>query len=87
MKTLAADAPDITVADCRDVVDLMSETINQVRKGLIDPRIANAIGYLANVTIRAVEQGDMEGRMAELESLVKGRGKPSLDLSMTGTDA
>jgi hypothetical protein len=34
-----------------DVVKLLSETINQVRKGIIDPPVANAIGYLANVLI------------------------------------
>jgi hypothetical protein len=52
MKTLAADAPDIKITDCRDVVKLISETINEVRRGQIDPRIANAVGFLASVLIR-----------------------------------
>jgi len=71
MKTLDASAPDIRVEDCEDVVMLISDTINQVRKGQIDPRVANAVGYLANVLIRAVEQGAMEKRLAELEAIVK----------------
>jgi hypothetical protein len=86
IKTLAADTPDVKVEDCRDVVRLISETINQVRKGQVDPRIANAVGYLANVLIRAAEQGDMEGRLAEVEALVKGRGAAWPDLELTGTD-
>lgn len=86
MKTLTADAPDVKVADCRDVVDLISETINQVRKGQVDPRVANAIGYLANVLIKAAGQGEFEGRLAELEGLVKGRAKVLPDFAMTGTD-
>jgi hypothetical protein len=73
MKVLGAAAPDVKVEGCQDVVALMSETINQVRKGLIDPRVANTVGYLANVLIRAVQQGELETRMAELEALVKSR--------------
>lgn len=86
MKVLADDVPDIAVRDCRDVVALVSETINQVRKGQIDPRVANAVGYLANVLIKAVEQGDIEQRIKELEDLVKIRTRSSDDLGLTGTD-
>jgi len=86
IKTLAADAPDVKVADCRDVVALISETINQVRKGQVDPRVANAVGYLANVLIKAVEQGELESRLAEVEAAIKGQ-RPSSDLAMTGTDS
>ena len=71
MQTLAADTPDVKVADCRDVVNLISETINQVRKGQLDPRVANAVGYLANVLIKAAEQGDLEKRIEDLEAAVK----------------
>ena len=83
MVTLHADAPDVNIEDCRDVVRLISETINQVRKGQVDPRIANAVGYLANVLVRAVEQGETERRLAEVEAILKNRG--TADLAMTGT--
>ncbi|HUI05547.1 MAG TPA: hypothetical protein VL486_00925 [Verrucomicrobiae bacterium] len=73
MKTLPAAVPDVCVTDCEDVVKLLSETINQVRKGQIDPRVANAIGYLANVLIKASEQGELEKRISEVESLLKNR--------------
>lgn len=85
MKTLDNDAPDLDVKDCQDVVRLISETINQVRKGQIDPRVANAVGYLANVLIRAVEQGEMEKRLAEIESVVKT--PRNSEIYLTGTDA
>jgi hypothetical protein len=79
MRTLDASAPEVKVKDCQDVVMLISDTINQVRRGQIDPRVANAVGYLANVLIRAVEQGDLEKRLAELEALIKApRLNPSL---------
>jgi len=71
MKTLEATTPDVEIEDTRDVVRLIAETINQVRRGQIDPRVANAVGYLANVLIRAVEQGELERRLVDLEALVK----------------
>jgi hypothetical protein len=86
MRTLPADTPDVQVADCGDVIHLISETINQVRKGLIDPRVANAVGYLANVVIKASEQGELEDRLAELESLVQTRVNALPDIAMTGTE-
>lgn len=75
MVTLPADAPDVKVEDCADVVKLLAETINQVRRGEIDPRVANAVGYLANILLAATGQGELESRIAELESLVKSRSK------------
>lgn len=87
MKTLDAAAPDVKVRDCRDVVELIGATINQVRKGELDPRVANAVGYLANVLIKAVEQSETERRLEELEDIVKGtRPRPADDLAKTGTD-
>jgi hypothetical protein len=71
MKTLAADAPAVRVESCQDVVRLISETINQVRRGELDPRVANAVGYLANILIKAAEQGDMEKRIEQLEAAVQ----------------
>lgn len=85
MKTLDASAPDVKIESCQDVVRLISETINQVRKGQVDPRVANAIGYLANVLIKAYEQGDLEKRIKDLEAAVKKTNRTS-DLSMMETE-
>ena len=76
MATLPADAPDVKVEDGADVVKLLSSTINQVRRGEIDPRVANAVGYLSNIVLTATGQRELESRIAELESLVKSR-RPS----------
>ena len=71
MTTLTDDQPDVQIRDSRDVIVLVSDTINAVLKGRIDPRIANAVGYLANVLLKAVDQGVLEERLAELEAVVK----------------
>lgn len=73
MTTLPADAPDVKVEDGADVVKLLCQTINQVRRGELDPRVANAVGYLANIILAAAGQRELENRLAELETLVKKR--------------
>ena len=73
MRTLPADAPDVKVQDGADVVRLLSDTINQVRRGEIDPRVANTVGYLSNIVLAATSQRELESRLAELESLLKNR--------------
>ena len=71
MKTLESTVPDVKVEDCGDAIALISETINQVRKGQIDPRVANSVGFLANILIKAVEQNKLETRIEQLEELLK----------------
>ena len=75
MATLPADVPDVKVEHGKDVVELLCQTINQVRRGEIDPRIANTVGYLSNIVLAATTQRDLETRITELESLVKSRSK------------
>jgi len=53
------------------VVRLLAQTINQVRRGNIDPRISNAIGYIAGTLLKAIEQDQIEKRLAQLESILK----------------
>jgi len=76
MATLPADAPNVQIEDSADVVKLLSSTINSVRRGEIDPRVGNSVGYLANIVLTATGQRELESRIAELESLVKNR-RPS----------
>jgi len=53
------------------VGDLLVETINQVRTGKIDIRVANAVGYLSNILIRARETADLELRLEKLETTLE----------------
>ena len=49
MATLPPDAPAVKIADALDAIDLICETVSQVRRGEIDPRVANSVGFLTNV--------------------------------------
>jgi hypothetical protein len=73
---LPSDTPDVPLSSVADVIALLGRTVNQVRRGQIDPKVANAIGYLTGTLLRALEQGDIEKRVAELEALVKGHAAP-----------
>jgi hypothetical protein len=65
---LPPDTPDIALEDASDVSTLITDSINQLRRGQLDPRVANGVGYLASVLLRSLEQGVMEHRIARLES-------------------
>ncbi len=75
--TLPKETPDFEIKSADDVVALLSETISQVRRGEVDPKVANAVGYLSGIILRARDQGDIEERIVELETAIKsnGRGK------------
>jgi hypothetical protein len=79
---LAPDTPDHPLGSASDVSALLSDSINRLRRGQLDPRVTNAMGYLASVLLRALEQGPIEERLAKLEAiLIKNAGvsKPSDD--------
>ena len=82
MKTLEDSAPDVKLEDCGDAIALISETINEVRKGKIDPRVANSVGFLANILIKAAERNKLETRIEQLEALLKVQ-TSTFDLSVT----
>lgn len=57
---LPADVPDVPLGTYKDVANLLAESISQVRRGELDARISNAIGYLSAILLKALEQGVME---------------------------
>lgn len=66
-KVLSAETPDAPLTNSMQVSGLLAESINAVRKGHLDSRVANAVGYLCQVLLRALEQGPMEERMMRIE--------------------
>jgi hypothetical protein len=51
-----------------EVSELLEETINRVRQGPFDLRAANAIGFLAGILLKALDQR-FEERLAHLEAV------------------
>jgi len=46
------------------------DTINRVRDGTLDIRVANCLGFLSDKLMRALEVSDLEERFDKLEQLV-----------------
>jgi len=65
---LPLDTPDHPLGDTREVSILLADSINRLRRGQLDPRVANSMGYLASVLLRALEHGPIEERLAKLEA-------------------
>ena len=65
---LPVDVPDARLGTCKDVANLLGESINQIRRGELDPRLANTVGYLSGILLRALEQGVVEERLAKIEA-------------------
>ena len=55
-----------TAADLRE---LLAESIVEIRAGKLDPRIANALGYLGASYLRALEVSDIESRLDAIETM------------------
>ncbi len=62
---------ELSIHTMSDVLALMETTINDVRTGRLDVKIANAVGYLANVSVKVIQQTDIEARLEALESVLE----------------
>ena len=67
---LSAETPDHPLGSSTEIAQLLADSINRLRRGQLDPRVANAMGYLASVLIRALEQGLVEERLANLHAIL-----------------
>ncbi len=61
---LPFDTPDHPLGDTNQISVLLADSINRLRRGQLDPRVANAMGYLASVLLEALESARIEDRLA-----------------------
>jgi hypothetical protein len=66
-----SQVPDVELDRVSDIVSLISSTISQVRRGELDPKIANCVGYLSSALLRALEADKLEERISALEMAVR----------------
>jgi len=76
--SLPADTADCDLKNVGDVIALLGMTINQVRRGQIDPRVSNAVGYLAAILLKGFEIGNLDRRVSDIEMVT--RNQPQSDL-------
>ena len=60
------------IQTAQDVLDLMERTINDVREADADALVkARCIGYLAGVTLKAVDTANLEARLEAVEETLR----------------
>ena len=62
--------PKVKLKEQKDVARLLAKTINEVRTGEIELKVATCIGYLSNILIKALSQGELENRLEALEETI-----------------
>ena len=65
---LFPDTPVHPLGGVSDVSALLIDSINRLRRGQLDSRVANAMGRLTIVLLRALELGTIEERLAKIEA-------------------
>jgi hypothetical protein len=70
---LPPDTPDRPLRSGREVIELVPFMINKILRGELDPKIGSVVGYLLTVQMKAVDQGEMEERLAALEAIARQR--------------
>jgi hypothetical protein len=72
---LPPDTADLPLKSVGDVTVALAATINQVRRGELDPKVANAVGYLTSVLLKALQGDVLERRLEAIEAVLLQRGK------------
>lgn len=70
----ALEAVDVNTP--KDVVKLLTVTINEVREGKIPLQIANTIGFLTGHLLRAFEVAEMDKKLDEIRGVITERTPP-----------
>jgi hypothetical protein len=73
LEVLPADVADVPLHSGKDVAAFLAETINQVRKGRVSPKIASTVGYLSSLLMKALDTTDLEERLAKVEQVLQMR--------------
>lgn len=68
--TLPADTPDLPLASVEDVRSALAECYNAVRCGRMAVNVGNALAVIGQGILRALQQGDVEKRLQEVEEFI-----------------
>lgn len=68
--TIVREAQVRKLETSSDVAGLLAETINSLRRAELDPKVANSVGYLANILVKTLEQSEIADRLEALERVM-----------------
>ena len=79
---LPSDTPDHPLGNTQEVSAFLADSIHQLRRGELDPRVANGMGYLTSVLLRSLEQGPVEERLSKIEAALAANARPAKGASI-----
>ena len=68
--TIANPLPALQINKPEDTIVLLTDTINRVRAGELDIRIANSLGFLSDKLLRAFEITQLTEKVEVIEKLI-----------------
>lgn len=69
-KAVLANADPVTLRNVESIVSLIESNINDVRTGVIDPKISNAVVQNVNALLKVYELAIVDQRVRKLEEQV-----------------
>ena len=68
--TIANPLPALQIKEPKDTITLLTDTINRVRAGELDIRVANSLGFLADKLLRAFEITMLTEKVEVIERVI-----------------
>lgn len=69
-KKLDLKLPPFEITQPQDVTKAVVQTINELRDGKLPPRVANTIGYLLGIVIKAFEVAELDDKIEAIDRII-----------------
>ena len=70
-KKLLKPLAPVRIQKTGDIITLLQGTLNEVRSGKMQPRIANCVGYLCGIILKTFETATLEEKVTKLEQAMQ----------------
>lgn len=67
---LNLNLPPLTIDNPSDVTSAVVQTINELRSGTVPPKIANTIGYLLGIALKAFEVAEIDRKIEAIDRII-----------------
>ncbi len=71
--TVISPQPPLKLTSAKDAIVLLEETINGVRAGKLDVKIANCLGFLTDKLLKAYEVAELSDKVEIMERFLEKR--------------
>ncbi len=71
--TVISPQPPLKLKSAKDAIVLLEETINGVRSGKLDVKIANCLGFLTDKLLKAYEVAELSDKVEVMERFLEKR--------------